>query len=694
MPKQQRKGEKKSSTEQKKNGITFKLFQGGVDGKTTVWVPTNLQHQSEKAKETYEQLKQALGDVIEEDVDEEEEPKVMFGLQKLMDMQNGEFDDEFDFEEEIVSEETEEKRNERLRRTVGGLFPDDGYDYSKHIRKIGGGTFISAFGNETYQPPSILYEESPAQNEEEDDDEEDYEDLEEEEEEIVKPTLETLINGIKETQQETASSSTELPNIDASKIPFKLKPDFKAYGLEKYAHGKIDTEIESILENDGETESEEEEDENNDETEKVNPMDKYGEDYDDFFGEIVQELIIQEAEEEEGDDDDYIDEEEDETRPRVFNFDNDEPLPKELLKKFLPKEELILIEEEEAKRNVNKKSTTTKASVTTKKDAKKDEKPSTQPNKKVSFTVVEGDDDDDGEWEDEDGEWEDEEDEEGEWEDAENEEEDPIFTKSENRKQFDQDFDIFYKTAYADDQIGELDDNDPKLRENTEFDAKRVNDLLEDFFTEQRRRFGAGEFKTSSTITDEELKEIEAQLPPDVKVFRREDFEKMRELTPEERYKMVVRQMERIEKEESKCETEVITIPERDNRWDCETILTSYTNIYNHPSVIDDAPRKKKQIKLSQKSGLPIGVIGKQKVDMTEEKVEEDEFEEVVNLGQARNKNETKEERKERKKKAKELKRQKREQKKNLKNSFKEEELKQQKLAINPSNQQKVVVKY
>ncbi|KAF0980291.1 hypothetical protein FDP41_013505 [Naegleria fowleri] len=692
MPRRQQ--EKKSSTEQKKNAVTFRLFQGGVNGSNTVWVPTNLQNQSEKAKETYEKLKKTLGDVIEEDV--EEEPKVMFGLQKLMDMQNdGEFndeedDDDFEFDEEMVSEETEESHKERQRRTVGGLFPDDGYDYSKHIKKIGGGTFISAFGNETYQMPSILYEESPAQKEEElkeydDEDEEEYEDSEEEEE--VKPTLESLINGEKEPK---AGSSSELND---SKIPFKLRPDFKAYGLEKYAHGKIDTEIETILERDGETESEEEEE---DENEKVNPLDKYGEDYDDFFGEIVQELIMEKAEEEEGDDEDYIDEDDDETRPRVFNFDNDEPLPKELLKKFLPKEELILIEEEEAKRNANKKSKTTKASVTAKKEAKMDEKPTNQAKKKVSFTVVDEDDGDDGEWEDEDGEWEDAEDEDGEWEDAEDEEEEPVFTKSENRKQFDQDFDIFYKNAYADDQIGELDDNDPKLRENTEFDAKRVNDLLEDFFTEQRRRFGAGEFKKSSTITDEELKEIEAQLPPDVKVFRREDFEKMRELSPEERYKMVVRQMERIEKEEAKGETEVITIPERDNRWDCETILTSYTNIYNHPSVIDDAPRKKKpkQIKLSQKSGLPIGVIGKQKVDMSEEQVDEDDFEEVVNLGQARNKNETKEERKERKKKAKELKRQKREQKKNLKTTFKEEALKQQKLSVNPSAQQKVVVKY
>lgn len=41
-----------------------------------------------------------------------------------------------------------------------------------------------------------------------------------------------------------------------------------------------------------------------------------------------------------------------------------------------------------------------------------------------------------------------------------------------------------------------------------------------------------------------------------------------------------------------------------DEKWDCETVLTTYSNIYNHPKLI--APIVKQKIRLSNKTGLPL----------------------------------------------------------------------------------------
>lgn len=36
----------------------------------------------------------------------------------------------------------------------------------------------------------------------------------------------------------------------------------------------------------------------------------------------------------------------------------------------------------------------------------------------------------------------------------------------------------------------------------------------------------------------------------------------------------------------------------RKEKWDCESILSTYSNLYNHPKIIDDGPRKKKPDKV------------------------------------------------------------------------------------------------
>lgn len=138
--------------------------------------------------------------------------------------------------------------------------------------------------------------------------------------------------------------------------------------------------------------------------------------------------------------------------------------------------------------------------------------------------------------------------------------------------------------------------------------------------------------------------------------------------------------------------------------WDCESFLSTYSNLENHPGLIRERP--KKQIVLN-KSGIPkvFEQQGSKKEDdrptakveggeekSAEEGEEEEEDEDgsgesepestMSVAGAARPKNETAEERKERKKAVKDQKKARRQEKKSTKNAFKTEKLRQEKFKI------------
>eukprot|EP01118_Nematostelium_gracile_P014093 TRINITY_DN5431_c0_g1_i1.p1 TRINITY_DN5431_c0_g1~~TRINITY_DN5431_c0_g1_i1.p1 ORF type:complete len:370 (-),score=149.24 TRINITY_DN5431_c0_g1_i1:17-1126(-) len=113
-------------------------------------------------------------------------------------------------------------------------------------------------------------------------------------------------------------------------------------------------------------------------------------------------------------------------------------------------------------------------------------------------------------------------------------------------------------------------------------------------------------------------------------------------------------------------EFEYLTIKEEDP-FDCQSITSTYSNLYNHPKLIDEPTKSKNKIELSAKSGLPLGVL-KEK-ERKQKPVGE-------NKGVAR-KDETAEEKKERKKQIKAERKANRENKKSLKNIYKNEQLNQ-----------------
>ncbi|KAN0003557.1 hypothetical protein ACTFIZ_009722 [Dictyostelium cf. discoideum] len=128
-----------------------------------------------------------------------------------------------------------------------------------------------------------------------------------------------------------------------------------------------------------------------------------------------------------------------------------------------------------------------------------------------------------------------------------------------------------------------------------------------------------------------------------------------------------------------------------DDKWDCETILTTYTNLENHPKLL----KEEKKIKLSRKTGMPIGVIPTKQKEISDDDNEDDEEEEEksINLGVSR-KNETKESRKLRKQQLKDDRKNKRELKKDLKVAFKKEEIKQTSIIKDQKTNSSVAVRY
>lgn len=144
---------------------------------------------------------------------------------------------------------------------------------------------------------------------------------------------------------------------------------------------------------------------------------------------------------------------------------------------------------------------------------------------------------------------------------------------------------------------------------------------------------------------------------------------------------------------------------DRKKKWDCESILSTYSNIYNHPKVID-VPSKKKltKIQVNPKTGLPKIILDSdQPGKLTQKSLAKLAVEEEKSLAgpkslcaesvittlsvlSLRPKDETPEEKRERKKLLKEYRNERRIEKKTNKVAFNEERLRQNMLQINAKN--------
>ena len=120
-------------------------------------------------------------------------------------------------------------------------------------------------------------------------------------------------------------------------------------------------------------------------------------------------------------------------------------------------------------------------------------------------------------------------------------------------------------------------------------------------------------------------------------------------------------------------------------QWDCESILSTYSNLYNHPKLIRE-PVKPKQIKLTKTLGIPEGVLQQTQNSKSPDK----NLKACREAVSTRPKKETSEEKKQRKKAVKGVRRERREEKKANKIAFKAEKKNQEKIFANTQVQQVV----
>merc|ERR1719427_2603679 len=145
--------------------------------------------------------------------------------------------------------------------------------------------------------------------------------------------------------------------------------------------------------------------------------------------------------------------------------------------------------------------------------------------------------------------------------------------------------------------------------------------------------------------------------------------------------------------ESEESEMEEIEVKERREKWDCESELSTYSTLYNHPKLISE--RKPDQIKLSSKTGIPKNVLGRgltagalKQLDVDTGVLDDDvaSVRSKISEFSIRPKHETLEEKKTRKQGLKQVRKERREEKKANTMAFKAEKTRQNKININNKN--------
>ena len=146
------------------------------------------------------------------------------------------------------------------------------------------------------------------------------------------------------------------------------------------------------------------------------------------------------------------------------------------------------------------------------------------------------------------------------------------------------------------------------------------------------------------------------------------------------------------------------------DRFDCQSILSTYSTLYNHPKLISEKSKKPDLIRISGKTGMPKDVLGRtgltegmlKRLDRQNETEEVGSGDSDSDGGQTlasrmsalsfRNRHETPEERKARKNAMKEIKRERRVEKKANRAAFKDEQKRQEKVMVaNKQNTLKIL---
>ncbi|XP_057617970.1 protein LTV1 homolog [Chionomys nivalis] len=220
-----------------------------------------------------------------------------------------------------------------------------------------------------------------------------------------------------------------------------------------------------------------------------------------------------------------------------------------------------------------------------------------------------------------------------------------VMRRNEQLTLHDERFEKFYE-QYDDDEIGALDN--AELEGSIQVDSNRLQEVLNDYFKEKA-----------------------------------ENCVKLNTLEPFEDQDLPTNELDESENEEMIT----VVVQEKKEKWDCESICSLYSNLYNHPQLIKYEP-KPKQIHLSSKTGIPLNVLPKK--GLTAKQLERMQMINNSDLPkvstQPRPKNESKEDKRARKQAIKEERKERRTEKKANKLAFKLEKRRQEKELLNLKN--------
>jgi protein LTV1 len=164
---------------------------------------------------------------------------------------------------------------------------------------------------------------------------------------------------------------------------------------------------------------------------------------------------------------------------------------------------------------------------------------------------------------------------------------------------------------YDDENLGELDGDDPEVRGQDSIAQKQIDKIFDEFLDTTEVIGRRRQHLVHKIDETNHIETIRAELREVLKI------------TPDMEYE--VENMPGGEELDEQLEREVLQSQKepKEARWDVETVLTTYSNIYNHPAMIRDLRATAPKIRFSK--GMPKVVNDK---PVKEEEEQEDDEEE------------------------------------------------------------------
>ncbi|CAL7934675.1 unnamed protein product [Xylocopa violacea] len=182
------------------------------------------------------------------------------------------------------------------------------------------------------------------------------------------------------------------------------------------------------------------------------------------------------------------------------------------------------------------------------------------------------------------------------------------------------------------------------------------------------------------------------------------EFEKQQNEDADNIAQLMKNRMKILEKEYSSSEDEaslekLVADAREKDKWDCESIISTYSNIYNHPKLISE-PKQPRKIKVNPRTGIPKNVLDGTTEKLTAKTLAQfdqenerckskdsqsvaDTVKSTLSILSIRPKDETSDERKQRKQALKEYRKERRIERKANSEAFKEEKKRQEKIVLN-----------